>query len=220
MSNNDAFSLAGKTFLVTGGTRGIGRAISIRFAEAGGSVIAVYVRNQEAAGSLKAEAGERGLQIECLRADLTRPAGMEAIDGLLTGLDTNLSGLVHCAATGVHKDADRFSSRDIKWVFSLNFEAFVGLVSMLLPRMDEGSSIIALSKIRVNIITPGPVLTEAWDVLPNRDERLGAAVARTPLGRLVLPEDVAYTAQFLCCDASSGIVGHTLVVDGGADLPE
>ena len=79
---------------------------------------------------------------------------------------------------------------------------------------------MAERKIRVNIITPGAVLTGAWDALPDRDERLAANVARTPLGRLVTSEEVALTAQFLCSDASSGIIGHTLLVDGGAALAE
>jgi NAD(P)-dependent dehydrogenase (short-subunit alcohol dehydrogenase family) len=41
------------------------------------------------------------------------------------------------------------------------------------------------------------------------------ATARSPRGRLTTPEEVAYAAHFLCCDASVGLNGHTLVVDGG-----
>ena len=53
---NDLFSLTGKRMLVTGGTRGIGRAISFRFARAGAMVIANYVRDQKAAESLMRDA--------------------------------------------------------------------------------------------------------------------------------------------------------------------
>ena len=60
------------SFLITGGTRGIGRAISLRFASAGAKVIANYLRNENAAGELKAWAESQHLSITLCRADLTR----------------------------------------------------------------------------------------------------------------------------------------------------
>ena len=69
--------------------------------------------------------------------------------------------------------------------------------------------------IRVNILMPGTVETDVWKVIPEREARLSAAICRTPIGRLVTPEEVAAAAQFLCSEAASGIVGQTLVVDGG-----
>ena len=48
------------------------------------------------------------------------------------------------------------------------------------------------------------------------EAKLAEAAKRSPLGRLVTPEEVAQAAQFLCSPASSGVNGHTLVVDGGA----
>jgi NAD(P)-dependent dehydrogenase (short-subunit alcohol dehydrogenase family) len=79
---------------------------------------------------------------------------------------------------------------------------------------------LAERQLRVNVITPGAVLTDAWKVLPDGEERLAAAVARTPLGRLVTPDEVAWTAQFLCSEASSGITGQNVVVDGGMNILE
>jgi len=255
MARSDPFSLEGRTFLVAGGTRGIGRAISLRFAEAGASVGALFVRNQEAAESLAAAAAERGLDIVPLRGDLTRPSGFEAIEGYLSERKSSLDGLLFCAATGVHKETKDYTARDVRWVFSLNFEAYLGLVNQLLPRFDEGATIVALSsrgatravpsyglvgaskgaleaysrqlaaemaqrRIRVNILSPGAVMTDVWEVMPDGERRLAEAAARSPLGRLVTPEEVACAAQFLCSDAGSGVLGHTLVVDGGADIVE
>jgi enoyl-[acyl-carrier protein] reductase III len=74
--------------------------------------------------------------------------------------------------------------------------------------------------IRVNILSPGSVPTDAWNAFPDRDERLEAAVRHTPLGRLVTPDEVALAARFLCSRASRGVVGQTLVVDGGARIVE
>jgi len=72
--------------------------------------------------------------------------------------------------------------------------------------------------IRVNILTAGAVLTDAWKAMPNSEERIAETIRRTPAERLVTVEEVAYAAQFLCSDAAAGIIGHTLVVDGGAGI--
>jgi enoyl-[acyl-carrier protein] reductase III len=75
---------------------------------------------------------------------------------------------------------------------------------------------LAPKGIRVNVLSPGTVLTDAWKVLPDAEARLAEAGRRSFLGRLTTAEEVAWAAQFLCSDAASGVVGHTLVVDGGA----
>ncbi len=75
---------------------------------------------------------------------------------------------------------------------------------------------LAPKGIRVNVLSPGTVLTDAWKVLPDADARLAEAGRRSFFGRLTTAEEVAWAAQFLCSDAASGVVGHTLVVDGGA----
>lgn len=73
------FALSGRV-LITGGTRGIGRAISLCFARAGASVIAGYNRDQNAAGELKALAESENLSIELCRADMTTAQGIEKIE--------------------------------------------------------------------------------------------------------------------------------------------
>lgn len=74
--------------------------------------------------------------------------------------------------------------------------------------------------IRVNILAPGSVETEAWAALPDKEGRLGQTQRRTPLGRLVSLEEVAQAALFLVSPASGGVVGHRLVVDGGHAIVE
>lgn len=75
---------------------------------------------------------------------------------------------------------------------------------------------LAPQGIRVNVLSPGSVRTDAWSSLPNAERRLEEAATRTPRGRLTSLEEVAWAAQFLASNASSGLAGHTLVVDGGA----
>ena len=249
----DLFSLAGKRILVTGGTRGIGRAMSLRLARAGAKVIANYVRNEEAARALGEEAKREGLELDTCRADVTSQQGLRLLVEAIDSSNGVLSAFVHCAGTGVHRPFPELTARHWEWTFALNVRAFFELVQLILPRMREGSSILAVSSegavravpaytlvgaskgalealarhlavelaprgIRVNILSPGSVLTEAWDAFPGKEGRLKEAIQRSPLGRLTTPDEVASVAQFLCSDAAAGILGHTLVVDGGKSI--
>jgi len=246
------FALSGGV-LVTGGTRGIGLAISLRFARAGASVLANYVRNQKAADDLKATADREGLPIRLCRADITTPQGIEQIERCIQDGGEPLTGLVYCAATGVHRILSELTTRHFDFTFSLNVRAFFELTKALLSRFSERSSVLAVSSmgaqralpyyslvgsskgalealarhlavelaprgIRVNILVPGAVATDVWKTLPEGEDRVATAIRRTPTGRLVTPEEVAWAAQFLCSGAAAGIVGHALIVDGGAGI--
>ncbi len=252
-SGNDLFSLRDKTILIAGGTRGIGQAISLRFARAGATVIANYLRNEQAAEHLKAIAMEERLAIVLCRADLTNARGLEQLDRSLQEWGPHLSGLVYCAATGIHRPVEELTERHFDWIFNLNVRAFFTLVKLLKARFSEGSSIVAISSwgalralpcyslvgsskgalealarhlavelaprgIRVNILTVGAVLTDVWKAMPNSEARIAETIRRTPAGRLATAEEVAYGAQFLCSDAAAGIIGHTLVIDGGTGI--
>lgn len=251
----DPFSIRDRHFLITGGTRGIGGAISTWFAKNGASVTANYVRDVKSADRLKADADEAGLPIAVCRADLTSPKGLEKLMAHLDEHNLPLSGLIHCAASGVHKPLDELTTRHFDWTLAINVRAFFELVKRLLPRLPAGASIVAVSSkgavravpaytvlgaskgalesvarhfaaelapkgIRVNILSPGSVLTDAWKSMPEAEQRISETIRRTPNGRLTKAEEVAWAAQFLCSDASSGMIGHTLVVDGGAAIME
>ena len=247
------FSVSGKKALVVGGTRGIGRAIAWRLADAGALVVASYVRDDLAATQLTDQARDAGLTVEVVRADVTTTKGIELVIEKTTGTQDSLSILVFAAATGVHKSLEQLTTRHLDWTFALNVRAFFELVQRISPRMTPGSSIVAVSSegaeraiphysligaskgaleslarhmaaelapkgIRLNVLSPGTVLTDAWTVWPDADARLAEASRRSFLGRLTTAEEVAWAAQFLCSDAASGLVGHTLVVDGGARI--
>lgn len=251
----DAFRLQGRRILVTGGTRGIGRAVSLELARAGAAVVANYARNDEAAASLHTAAAAQGLALEVLRADLTLAKGLAAVVERMTQPGAEVISLVHCAATGVHAPIEALTARHFDWALGLNVRAFFELTKALLPAFSRGSAIVAVSSagavravpaysmvgsskgaleslarhlaaelaprgVRVNVLSPGSVETGAWEALPDKERRLGETARRTPIGRLVTPEEVACAARFLCCDAAGGIVGHTLVVDGGVRIVE
>jgi enoyl-[acyl-carrier protein] reductase III len=253
MSSSDLFSLSNKTILVTGGTRGIGQAISLRFARAGARVVANYLRDEKSAESLKAVAQEEDLAIVLCRADLTSERGLDQVNRTLEELGPHLSGMVHCAATGIHRPLEELTERHFDWTFNLNVRAFFKLIKLLTARFTQGSSIVAVSSwgalralpcyslvgsskgaleslarhlavelaprgIRVNILTAGAVLTDAWKAMPNGEVRIAETIRRTPAARLATPEEIAYGAQFLCSDAASSVIGQTLVLDNGAGI--
>jgi NAD(P)-dependent dehydrogenase (short-subunit alcohol dehydrogenase family) len=249
----DVFGVAGSEVLVTGGTRGIGRAISLQLARAGASVVANYARNDQAAEALRALAGQEHLPLETLRADLTLAKGLAAVVERMRASTARPVSLVHCAGTGVHRPFEQLTARHWDWTMALNVRAFFELTSQMMSLFGEGSAIVPVSSagavravpayaavgaskgalealarhlaaelaprgIRVNILAPGSVETDAWAALPGKDERLADTVHRTPLGRTVSVDEVAKAAQFLCSRASTGIIGHTLVIDGGARI--
>jgi enoyl-[acyl-carrier protein] reductase III len=249
----DAFGLAGRTVLVTGGTRGIGRAISLQLARAGARVLANFARNEAAAQSLAGEAAAASLQLATLRGDLSSPKGMESVRDALAGVAPGSLSIVHAAATGVHRALDSLTLRHWDFTMALNVRAFFELVQMLRPQLGQGSGVVAISSagavrvvpayaaigsskgaleslarhmavefaphgIRVNIVSPGSVRTEAWDAFPDKDKRMAEAIARTPQGRLVEPAEVAMLVHYLLSPAAQGIVGQTLVIDGGARI--
>ncbi|HEY1790294.1 MAG TPA: SDR family oxidoreductase [Verrucomicrobiae bacterium] len=147
MSNHSTasgFALAG-TFLVTGGTRGLGRAISLQLAGAGAKVIANYLRNEKAALELKTLAGQKQLSLELCRADLTTPNGLAQVEAAVKQHGSQLAGLVHCAANGTHKPFEELTARHLQWTMALNVSSFFDLVKMFLPQFASGSSIVALS---------------------------------------------------------------------------
>jgi len=250
---DNAFSLDGKSFLVAGGTRGIGRAISLQFARAGARVVANHVRDESSARTLEEEAGRESLSLSTCRADLTSDKGLAHLEAYLDAHLGSLSGLVFCAATGIHKPFEELKSRHFDWTFALNIRAFFELTQMLLPKFRPPASIVVLSSqgarqvvpcysligaskgaleamarhlavelapqgVRVNVLSPGAVRTGAWAAMPDGEARLAGAEKRTPLGRLTTPEEAARAAQFLSSDAAEGIVGQTLIVDGGMSL--
>jgi enoyl-[acyl-carrier protein] reductase III len=72
--------------------------------------------------------------------------------------------------------------------------------------------------VRVNAVVGGLVDTDASRLHPEYDRLAQVAIAQTPLGRLTSAEDIADAVLFLCSPLSEGIVGQTLIVDGGAGL--
>jgi 3-oxoacyl-[acyl-carrier protein] reductase len=237
-------SLDGKSALVTGGSRGIGRAIALELARAGAAVVVGYREGRDEAEAVAEEAAGRAVQADVASAEeaarLVEEAGELDIlvnnagvtrDGLLARMpdedwrvviETNLSSVFYtCRAVARGMMRKRAGA-------IVNVSSVVGVHGN--PGQTNYSAskagIIGFTKalarelgsrgVRANVVAPGYVETRLTHVLP--EEARGMMLANTPLGRLGQPEDVAGAVRFLCSDAASFITGEVLLVDGGLGI--
>jgi 3-oxoacyl-[acyl-carrier protein] reductase len=237
-------SLEGKTALVTGASRGIGRAIAVELAKAGASVVVGYRSGKEEAEALASEIGARAVQADVSSPDdakrlvteagdvdvLVNNAGLTR-DGVLarmadddwrTVIETNLSSVFYTCRAACRPMMKKRGG------------AIVNVSSIVGVHGNWGQTNYAASKagiigftkslarelgsrgVRANVVAPGYVKTQLTDVLP--EEATAAMLSGTPLGRLGEPEDVAGAVRFLCSDAAAFITGEVLLVDGGLGM--
>ena len=135
---------AGKSVLVTGGSRGIGRGIALRFAELGAAKVAIsYLRNDKAAEETAAEIRERGAEAQLLRGNVGDPAKAAGFVEEVGPLDV----LVSNAATGVIRPALELDEKHWDWTMNANARAFLTLARHAAPQMPAGSSMVAISSL-------------------------------------------------------------------------
>jgi len=237
-------SLEGKNALVTGASRGIGRAIAVELAQGGATVVIGYRTGRDEAEALAAEIGGRAVQADVADADdarrlveeagdidvLVNNAGLTR-DGLLarmsdddwrTVIETNLSSVFYtCRAVTRPMMKKRAGS-------IVNVSSIVGVHGNWGQTNYAASKagIIGFTKslarelgsrnIRANVVAPGYVTTQLTDVLP--EDVMAAMIQNTPLGRAGQPTDVAGAVRFLCSDEASFITGEVLLVDGGMGM--
>ena len=137
--------LTNKMAVVTGGTRGIGRAISLALAESGAHVYALYARSRKSAEAFEEEALEKGLKVSTIRGDLSHEESYKETVRQLHESCEQVDVLVHSAASGVHKKAMDLSERHLKWTFEINFFAVHKLTTELVGKMRRGSRIIGIT---------------------------------------------------------------------------
>ena len=237
-------SLEGKTALVTGASRGIGRAIAAELAAAGASVVVGYRSGREEAEALASEIGGRALQGDVANAQdavrlveeagdldiLVNNAGLTR-DGLLmrmsdedwkTVIDTNLAGTFYTCRAAARGMMKKRSGSIVNLTSVVGIHGNPGQTNYAASKAGiigftkSLARELALRGVRANAIAPGYIQTALTDVLPEEVQQ--AILANTPLARLGTPEDVAGAVRFLCSDEASFITGEVLLVDGGLGM--
>jgi tropinone reductase I len=248
------WSLHGKRVLVTGGTRGIGRATAECLLELGATVIVVG-RDESRAVETCREWRAKGLAGDVIVADVTTVEGRaHVIDSLRAG-GHPLDALVNNVGGGLRKTFVEVTIEDVDRLVTLNFTSAAMLTQALYADLKaaNGAAVVNVSsvagmvsvrntaiygaikaalsqltralavewaadKIRVNAVLPWFTRTPLAEPLLAQPATSGPIVARTPLGRVAEPHEIASVIAFLCLPASSYMTGQNVVVDGGMSV--
>lgn len=140
--------LTGKTALVTGGSRGIGRAISLALARAGADVAINYLRHREAAEKTAAAIGEQGRRALLIKANVGEEPDIEAMFETIRAEFGRLDILVSNAASGVLKPFLDLTMKHWRYTVDINAGTLLPLAQRAVPLMRSGSGrIIAVSSL-------------------------------------------------------------------------
>ncbi|MDD5287505.1 MAG: 3-oxoacyl-ACP reductase FabG [Dehalococcoidales bacterium] len=251
------FDLKGKVALVTGGSRGLGKAIALTFAKAGADVAVASRKLPDLEKVVKEieSLGKRALAVELHVGRIEQRERIEKvvkefgrIDILVNNAGT---GLLHTTLMELEEKAwDVIMNLNLKGLFFLSQAVAkemkkqgggriinIASTDAYWPDTRAGGGAYGISKagvvmatkamardwaqynIRVNAVAPGPIHTsqlESRFAVAPEDKK--STLERLPMGHIGEPEEIANVVLFLASDASSYVVGETVVVDGGTLL--
>ncbi|MFF5083877.1 SDR family oxidoreductase [Actinoplanes sp. NPDC000266] len=235
-------TLTGKTALVTGGSRGIGRAIVERLAAAGARVVFTYRENRAAAEEVTATVPGA----VAVRADQEDPG---AIAAMFAPVRDGLDILVNNAALVEAMPIEKLGEQDIDRAFLINVKFPLLALREAIPLLRDGGRVVNISTlntvaagpglalycatkgaleqitavaakelgprgITVNTVSPGATDTDLLRAV-NPPEALERAAGMSPLGRLGRPGDVAAVVAFLASPDGGWITGQNIRATGG-----
>jgi enoyl-[acyl-carrier protein] reductase III len=127
--------LEGQVAVVTGGSRGIGRAICLRLAAAGANVVVNYFVNREAADKTAADIRSSGVQAHVVQADMKDPAQIRKLFSEVEARFGGIDILVSNAASGVFRPVNDLSVKHWDWMMNTHPRAFLLCAQTALPLM-------------------------------------------------------------------------------------
>ena len=242
----DELRFDGRTVLVTGGCRGIGRGIAERFSDRGANV-AICCRNEPAdlpAGWL------------FVAADIREPDQVEAVIDRTVERFGSLDVLVNNAGGSPPADSATASPRFTAGIIALNLTASLVCAqraNAVMQGQVEGGTIVNIAsvsgvrpspatlaygaakagllnatqtmavefapKVRVNAVVVGLVVTEQAHLFYGDEAGIAAVGATVPLGRMAEPSDIADVCCFLASPLARYVTGAEVLVHGGGELP-
>jgi NAD(P)-dependent dehydrogenase (short-subunit alcohol dehydrogenase family) len=246
MSELHSFVLAGKTVLVTGAAKRIGRSIALRLHQEGARVLIHYSQSKEEAERTAAECGGAGLY----QANLEHVDEIKRMFTEIAERERRLDGLVNNAARFTKIDPLEVTEADWDYVHAVNLKAtfFAAQQAALLMHRNPGgvgrivnissmgaflawaehvhycaskAGVIALTRSLAKALAPAiTVNSVAPGVIPFdevNEERIQSMARATPMGRPGTGEEIADAVMYFI-QASNFVTGQTLQVDGGLGL--
>jgi Tropinone reductase 1 len=244
-----AWQLGGRNAVVTGATRGIGRAIAAELIALGASVTIVARSQADVDAAVRELGAATGVA-----GDVTSAADRARIAAHIRERGP-LHVLVHNAGSNIRRKVTDYDDATIEQLIALNLTAPVLLSRDLHPQLRaagdasvvhvgsvaghtalptgiayavakaglaQAARVLALEwahdGIRVNTVAPWYTRTPLVEPVLSRPEALAAILARTPLGRIAEPHEVATAVAFLAMPAASYITGQCIAVDGGMSI--
>ena len=251
------FDMKGKVAVITGSTRGIGRAIAERMAEHGAKVV-ISSRKADVCEQVAKEINDsygKGTAV-AIAANISSKENLQNLVDESNRAFGKIDVLVcNAASNPYYGPLAGISDDQFRKILENNVIANHWLIGFVAPEMQarrEGSIVIVSSigglkgngvigayniskaadfqlarnlavefgphNIRVNCIAPGLIKTDFARALWENPDTLKASNARTPLGRIGEPDEIAGAAVFLASKAGAFMTGQTIVIDGGQTI--
>ena len=234
------FELTGKTAIITGASRGIGKGIALKFAELGANIAFLHFGDGENAEQTEKELAEKGVKVK---------ASEKVVDEIISDFGeahilVNNAGIVRdtLILSMKESDFDAVINVNLKGTFNMTKAVYKHFMKKRRGRIINISSIVGLTgnagqanyasakagiigltksvakelgsrNVTANAIAPGFIKTDMTDAMPEKARE--ATLAAIPLKRPGTVEDIANTAAFLASDEASYITGEVIRVDGG-----